>query len=32
MTIPEYLAMIDSLSLDQQAVTYRKDGSVVLSF
>jgi len=32
MTIPEYLAMIDSLCLDQQAVTYREDGSVELSF
>jgi hypothetical protein len=32
MTIPEYLAMIDSLSLDKQAVTYREDGSVELSF
>lgn len=32
MTIPEYLAMIDSLSLNKQAVTYREDGSVELSF
>jgi metal-dependent amidase/aminoacylase/carboxypeptidase family protein len=31
-TIPEYLAMIDSLCIDKDAVTYREDGTVELSF
>jgi len=31
-TIPEYLASIDALCIDKQAVTYNEDGSVSLSF
>ena len=31
-TIPEYLASIDALCIDKQAVTYHEDGSVVLDF
>ena len=31
-TIPEYLATIDKLCIDKQAVTYNKDGTVTLSF
>ena len=31
-TIPEYLAMVDSLCIDKKAVTYREDGTMELSF
>ena len=31
-TIPDYLASIDALCMDKQAVTYHEDGTVSLSF